>query len=281
MTDTESISLDLDKIIATRAPKVHRFTPRFLIASLERLICQERMNKILEYNRGRTGADFCHGVLEHLSIKIDLKGEEHLPPKGDRKGWRVLFVSNHPLGGLDGMALIDLLTSMSGNKDFRFIVNDLLMNITPLSNVFLPVNTISGKQTRANAREIDRVLESDCPVAIFPAGLCSRLIDGKIQDVAWNKMFVNKAIQYQRDIIPLHFKGHNSSFFYKFAKLRKVLRIPVNLEMSLLPREVFGNENSEFRVTIGERIDWTTLSGGNQAPAQAKKIRDLVYTLSR
>ena len=281
MAESDVLKIDLDEVIRSRAPKVHRFTPRFLIRSLERLICQDRMNEMLQANRGREGADFCRGVLEHLDIECDVVGLENLPSADDESGWRVLFVSNHPLGGLDGMTLIKFLTEAAPMHDMRFIVNDLLMNISPLKPVFLPVNTMSGKQSKQAALDIDSALASDIPIAIFPAGLCSRLINGRVQDVAWNKMFVNKAIKYHRDIIPLHFKGENSGFFYKFAKLRKASGIPVNLEMSLLPREVFRNQGSRFRISIGSPIGWASLSGGANANAEAQQIREKVYSLER
>lgn len=275
----EILQIDLDKVIRERAPKVRRLLPGFLVRWLERLICQERMNDLLVKNYHRKGVDFSTGILEYLGIKIVIKGMENLPAPGDTDAWRVIFASNHPLGGLDGMALIDLIGTRAPGADMRFIVNDLLMNIPPLKSVFLPVNTISGKQSRQAAAEIDGILQGDLPVAIFPAGLCSRLIDGRVQDVQWNKMFVNKAIQYRRDIIPVHFDGENSAFFYKFAKIRKMLRIPVNLEMSLLPRELFRNEGSTFTVTIGKRIAWESLQGGTKAPATARALREKVYAL--
>lgn len=275
----EILQIDLDKVIRERAPKVRRMLPGFVVRSLERLICQDRMNDLLVKNYRRKGVDFSTGILEYLGIKVDIVGTENLPAKDDDEAWRVIFASNHPLGGLDGMALIDLIGNRAPNHDMRFIVNDLLMNIPPLQSVFLPVNTLSGHQSRHAAAEIDRVMESDIPVAIFPAGLCSRLVKGRIQDLKWNKMFVNKAIQYRRDIIPVHFYGENSAFFYKFAKLRKMLRIPINLEMSLLPRELFRNEGCKFTISIGKRIKWESLHGGKQAPATAADIREKVYAL--
>lgn len=277
--EEEVLQIDLRKIIKERAPKIYRFTPRFLIRGVEKLICQNRLNNLLSANYHKKGVDFSHGILEYLSIRLVVKGEENLPPTDNPEDWRVIFVSNHPLGGLDGMALIDLIGNKAPGRKMKFVVNDLLMNIPPLQSVFLPVNTISKKQSKSVAEEIDRTFRSNEPVAVFPAGLCSRLVKGRVQDLKWNKMFVNKARQYNRDIIPIHFEGKNSGFFYKFAKLRKMLRIPINLEMSLLPREVFGNENATFRITIGRRIPWQSLAGGSQAQATAANTRELVYSL--
>lgn len=282
MTQTPAtLRIDIDKVLKSRAPKIYRFLPRFIISALERLICQQQMNIMLEKNIGKEGAEFCRGVLEHLDITYKIEGIENLPPIDDASGWRVIFAANHPLGGLDGMTLIDFLAAKAPGHDIRFIVNDLLMNIVPLQGVFLPVNTVSGKQTREGAQEIDKVMRSYLPIAIFPAGLCSRLIDGRVQDMQWNKMFINKAIEYQRNIIPIYFKGLNSGFFYKFAKLRKISGIPVNLEMSLLPREVFKNRGAEFIITIGKPIEWQSLKGGRHSIAEAREIREKVYSLRK
>lgn len=277
--EPEIIQIDLDNVIKQRLPKVYRFTPRFMIKWLEKLICQEPMNHLLRTNHPKQGVDFAEGVLNYLDIRLTVVNEDNLPHNSD--DWNVLFVSNHPLGGLDGMALITLIGRRAHGGKMKFIVNDLLMNIPPLRTVFLPVNTLSGHQSKRAAIEIDNTLAGSEPVAIFPAGLCSRLVDGHIQDLEWNKMFINKAIAYKRDIIPVHFDGKNSGFFYKFAKLRKMFRIPVNLEMSLLPKEVFRNRGRRFTITIGKRIPWQELEGGKKAAESAQTIRQLVYALPK
>ena len=273
------LQIDLNEVLRSRAPNLHRFMPRFVVSWLEKLIRQKEMNSLLMANRDLQGSEFCHGVLDYLNIKLEIDGLENLPDDANIDSWRVIFCSNHPLGGLDGMALIDFLCSRSPSGELRFIVNDLLMNIPPLRGVFLPVNTIKKVQSKETARKLDEVFEGDLPVAIFPAGLCSRLIKGKIQDLKWNKMFVNKAISYKRDIIPVHFSGRNSRFFYNFAKIRKALHVPFNLEMVLLPGEVFKNRNSVFRITIGKRISYKELEGGKKAESTGAKLREYVYRL--
>lgn len=277
----ELIQINIKNVLASRAPGIYRYIPDFVLTGLERLIKQDEMNVILQETRGMTGATFCQGVLKHLDITYKINGLENLPSSNDPASWRVLFVCNHPLGGLDGMTLIKFLTELSPEKDMRFIVNDLLMHIEPLQNVFLPVNTVSRKQSKQGARDIDAVMRGNLPVAIFPAGLCSRLVKGHITDLTWNKMFINKARQYERNIIPLYFEGKNSGFFYKFAKLRKMLRIPINLEMALLPREVFRNKGSQFTISIGKAIPWETLRGGMEAIKEAERIKSTVYALGK
>lgn len=275
MKEDEVIKIDIDEVLRQRATRYYKFIPRFLIRWLERTVCQERLNWLLERNRGRRDADFCRGVLDNLNVGIKVTGEQNLHPDTDR---RVVIVSNHPLGGLDGIALIDYVTRVYGGK-IHFIVNDLLMAIKPLTGVFLPINK-HGKQSRASLKAIEEAFAGNDPIIIFPAGLVSRRQKGGvIADLQWQKMFVNKSVEYHRNIIPLKFNGENSGFFYKFAKFRTRLGLKFNIEMIYLPREVFRSENKEFSIVIGESIKWDSLKSGKDAQRQADEIKKIVYNL--
>lgn len=273
MNQSSDIRIDVAGVLRQRLPRHYRYIPRFLVRWLERTICQDRMNDLLEKNSGKTDADFCRGVIDYLNVKYTVTGQERLP---DNR--RVVFVSNHPLGGLDGMILIDYITALCGGR-VRFVVNDLLMAIKPLAGVFLPINK-HGKQSRGSSETLDAAFSGDDPIIIFPAGLVSRRQpDGHIEDLTWRKMFVNKCAEYRRDIIPLYFDGENSSFFYKFAKLRTRIGLKFNIEMIYLPREVFLSEGKSYSIKIGNPIGWESLDTGRNAAAQAEKIKRVVYNL--
>lgn len=275
MNDDKPIILDIDGIIRERAARYYHFIPQRLIRWLERVICQDKLNWLLENNRGKTGADFCRGVLHDLNVSVDFTGENLLPPVENR---RVMFVCNHPLGGLDGMALIDYVDRRYGVAP-KFIVNDLLMAIKPLGNVFVPINKL-GAQSHQSALAVDEAFDSDAPVIIFPAGLVSRRQKrGGIKDLQWHKMFVKKAQKFHRDIIPMRFCGENSPFFYKFAKIRQKIGLKFNIEMIYLPREVFRCSNQVFSVIIGNTIGWRELVGMGEASRAAAIIREKVYSL--
>ena len=275
MKDETLMKIDVDGVLRQRIPRYYRYIPRFIIKWLERTICQDRMNELLEKNKSKTNAEFCAGVLEDLNISYEVIGEENLPPVENR---RVVIVSNHPLGALDGMTMIDYITKRYGGN-VKFVVNDLLMAIKPLNGVFLPINK-HGKQSRNSSNAIDEAMAGNDPIIIFPAGLCSRRQpDGTICDLEWRKMFVNKSVEYQRDVIPMYFDAENSSFFYKFAKLRMRLGIKFNIEMIYLPREIFRSENAKFLIKVGKPISWSTLNSGKHASTQASKIKSIVYNL--
>ena len=270
-TEDKAINIDIDAVLRQRAPGIRRLMPRILVRSLEKLICQDGLNYLLHHNHGRRDADFCAGILSDLNVEVDVAG--HIP-ETSRK--RVLLVCNHPLGALDGIAIIHVLTGIYGCK-IRFIVNALLMAVEPLRGVFVPINK-HGRQSRGATNAIDEAMAGNEPVVIFPAGLCSRQGPaGEICDLEWKKMFVTKAIRYNRDVIPMHFDGRNSRFFYKFAKWRKRLGLKFNLEMILLPREIFRNRNKRFTLTFGKPIPFGSLT---ESPAKmAAMIKQTVYNL--
>ncbi len=274
MNQPKAMKINVDKLIKERLPRHYHFIPRFIIRWVENIICQERMNELLEQNHGKTGASFCDGLLNLLNIKVNTRGEENI---ADKKNRRVILISNHPLGGLDGVALIKHATNLYGGK-VHFIVNDLLMVLRPLHDVFLPINK-HGKQSRASIKAIDDAFAGDDPILIFPAGMVSRKgKDGEIADLKWQKMFLTKSVEYQRDIIPMHFDGKNSSFFYNFAKLRTRIGMKFNIEMVLLPREMVKSENSTFTVSIGKTISWQSLKNVN-VKEKIDEIKHIVYNL--
>lgn len=269
--------IDIDAVVRQRAPQYYRRIPGWLIRGAERFICQDRLNDILANAGDRRDADFCRSVLEYLDVGYELRGRGNLPAPGPDS--RVIFTCNHPLGALDGIIIIDMLSAIYGSG-IKFIVNDLLYAVEPLRGVFLPVNK-HGAQSRDAARAVDDAMRGDKPVIIFPAGLCSRASwGGTVADLEWNKMFVNMAIRHRRDIIPLHFDGRNSMSFYLSAKLRSTLGIKFNIEMLHLPREIFKSLHKRYTVTAGPRISYTQLAGGTSARATAARLRALTYSLS-
>lgn len=270
------LEINVGEVLRQRIPRYWRFIPRRLVHWLERTVCQDELNRLLRDNFPRRDADFCRGVLDDLGVTVNFHNLDNLPPK---ELTRVLFVSNHPLGGLDGMALIDFVRTYYGVAP-RFIVNDLLNAVEPLSDTFIPVNK-HGTQSREAILRLDEAFASDAPLLMFPAGLVSRRgKKGVVADLEWQKMFVAKARQSGRDIIPLHFYGENSSFFYKFAKFRRRIGLKFNIEMIYLPREVFRSKGKTFDVVVGKPIPHASLD--DMPPARkAQQIRQMVYALEK
>ncbi len=277
MPPRKLLQLDIEEILKKRIPPAkQRLIPNFLYKSLASLIHQDDLNEILRVTFPSQGSEFSEKVLRHLDITLEVEGAENLPPLSQR----VVFASNHPLGGLDGIALIAVLGKHYGDENIRFMVNDLLMNVEPLSNVFLPINKY-GSQARAAADAINKEYASDHQILVFPAGLVSRLqSDGKIHDLKWQKAFVQKAIEYDRDIVPIRFVALNRKRFYRLAKWRKKLGINVNIEQATLPAELCASRGKHFRIIIGKPLKISSLKTAGQTPTQiAAAIRHLTYTL--
>lgn len=273
MDADKPISINITEVVRSRLGNRSRFVPRFALRYLERLICQDKLNNLLKVNFPKRDSDFCDGVLSELGVTLKVRGEENLPADS-----RIIIASNHPLGGLDGISMISFVSRHYG-KTALFVVNDLLMAVEPLRDCFIPVNKL-GAQSRKSVQSLDKALSGDSPVVIYPSGLCSRLQpDGSIADLAWNKMFINKAIESHRDIVPVFFDGRNSRSFYRTALWRKRLGIRFNLEMALLPREVFRSAGSTFTLTVGKPIRWQELEGGSGAAREAMRLREIVYNL--
>lgn len=273
-SDNQAMRIDVAEVLRQRVPAYAKFIPRFAVKALENFIRQDELNRLLSDNADKSGVDFCRGVIEELEVTYRVHGS--LPTDNPR----VIIVSNHPLGGLDGMVLAAMVSGQyGGRKDIKFVVNDLLTFVEPLRPIFLGVNK-HGKQSRAAARQLEEAFTGDSPMVMFPAGLVSRQgADGVIADLKWNKMVVNKAISSQRDVIPLHFGGENSPFFYKFARLRSRLGLKFNIEMVRLPAEVFNSAGKTFDIHIGKPIVWESLRGGKDAQHQADSLREAVYRL--
>lgn len=270
------IQIDIDSVLRSRLPRHYRYIPRWLVRRVAKTICQEELNEMLRANYPRRDADFCAGVIDHLNVSYQSHGIEHLDPSQPR----VIIASNHPLGGLDGLILIDLVTRHYGIKP-KFVVNDLLMAVEPLSGVFVPINK-HGRQSRRASSTLEEAMTSDAPVIIFPAGLVSRAAkSGGIADLTWQKNFINQAIRHHRPIIPTYFSGRNSKFFYTFAKWRKRLGMKFNIEMVRLPREIFLCRGKAYDIYFGEPIPWQDLDGGSRAAQTAATIRNTVYSLKK
>lgn len=269
---SEAMKIDVDKVLRERLPKQYRYIPRFVVRWLERTICQDRLNAILVKMAGKNSVDAATAALNEMDITVEATGLDQLPEG------RFMFVSNHPLGGLDGLALISLLGNRY-DKNIKFLVNDLLMAVEPLRGVFLPVNKY-GNQSRVAATQIEEALKSDAQFITFPAGLCSRMQpDGTIADLPWQKAAVAHAVNYQRDIVPIYFDAHNSRFFYRFAKWRKKLGIKFNIELIFLPKEMIKQSGATLRVFIGEPIAWDSLDA--RAPKrEAARLRELVINMA-
>jgi putative hemolysin len=270
--DTSDKFLDIDEAIRRKNPGLLKVIPKFLLNYLKRIIHQDDMNAIIVNAKGASGLSFVKSALNDLGTTYKALQTENIPATG-----RYIFASNHPLGGLDGMVLMDAVGKV--RPQLKFIVNDLLLNIKNLETVFVPVNK-HGRQNTEYLRKIEDLYASDEQVLNFPAGLCSRKIKGKITDLPWQKNFILKSIKYKRDIIPVYFDARNSNFFYNLANIRKFFGIKANIEMLYLPDEMFKQRNKPIRLIFGKPIPYTTFDKSKPPAEWANLVRNEVYSLA-
>lgn len=266
--------LDLDKVLQEKAPKIYNKIPRFAINYLKRKIHLNELNEILTIYADKDGVDFMEAVVGYFSLTLNVQGLDSIPQNG-----RYIFVSNHPLGGLDGICLSAIIGKQY-DKKIKYVVNDVLYFIRNLQSIFLPVNKY-GRQSKQAANTVNEAYASDNQIITFPAGLCSRKKNGKIIDLPWQKNFILKAIESKRDIVPVYFEAKNSNFFYRFANLRKSLGIKFNLELILLPDEMFKNKNKTFSVIFGQPIPYTHFDNSANAAQWTEYVREKTYNLAK
>lgn len=267
----ETQKIDVEKVLDSKNPALKKTIPRFVLNYLKKIVHQDDLNVFLEKCGHLKNAELIEAFLSHFEIKFNVTGGENIPKTG-----RYIFVSNHPLGGLDGLVFIYEVSKYF--PDIKFPVNDILTNIKNLSGIFLPINK-HGAQGKEAARKIEEAYSSDSQILYFPAGLCSRKKSGIIKDLQWHKSFISKAIQHKRDIVPAYFSGRNSNFFYNLSNLRNFLGIKANIEMLYLADEMFKQKDKEIRLVFGQPIPWGTFNKSKSAPEWAEWVKSRSYEL--
>lgn len=273
--DSKVFTIDIDEIVRGKAGAKARFVPRFVLSWLKRIIHQDEVNEFILGEGDKQGMPWLDDCMEYLGTTLNVKGLENLPDDSD--GRLFTFVSNHPLGGPDGVALGHLLGHRYDGR-IKYLVNDLLMNLHGLAPFFVPINK-TGKQSRNFPQLVEAVFNSPNHIIMFPAGLCSRRINGQIHDLPWQKTFITKSVETRRDIVPIRFNGRNSDFFYRIANVGKRLGLKFNIAMLYLVDELYKNRGKTFDVTIGKPIPYSTFDKSRKPQEWAAYVEDIVYKL--
>lgn len=266
--------IHIEEVFKSKNPRMAKMIPGFVYRFLKRLIHEEGINEFIERYGDRKGLAFADGMVEYLQVTYDVIGEEHLPEADGR----YIFVSNHPLGGPDGVILISFLGKHYPR--LKFPVNDILLNLKNLNDIFLPINKHGGMAKEA-VTAIEEAYASDAQIIMFPAGLVSRKTKEGIRDLTWQKSFVAKAVQHRRDIVPIFISGQNTNFFYRLANFRKRIGLKANLEMLCLPDETFKKRGQHLTIHIGTPIPWQSLDRSRKPTEWAELIKGKVYDLAQ
>lgn len=263
--------IDIKNLIGSKNPKLLKWLPNFIVRYLQRILHEDEINDVIKSNLDKHNEEFCQSVINYFNIKLTIEGIENIPKQGG-----VTLAMNHPLGGMDALALVCALKEH--RTDLKFIVNDILLHLESMKGMFIGVNK-HGKNSNTNLLKIDEIFSTGSAVCIFPAGLVSRKIDGKVRDLPWKKTFVSLSLKHNQPIIPIYIDGELSTFFYRLANFRKKIGIKANIEMFYLADELFKQKNKTMKIIIGKPIMPIEIDKSKSHTKWAIWIQDKVYSL--
>lgn len=227
---------------------------RLAVKALKKLLHEEDFNEVIRKNQHLKGYAFLDKLLNYFdfSYQISNRSYNNIPSEG-----RLLIVANHPIGTLDGLALVKLIRSV--RPDVRIVANRVLSHMEPLQSIFLPVDVLSDKKKLKDSyKAMLDALENEEAVIIFPAGEVSRITPKGIRDGKWQSGFLKLAEKARCPILPIHIKAKNSAFFYSVSTLYKPLGT------MLLVKEMFNKKNQEIKFKVGAPIPYGVLASSEE-----------------
>lgn len=264
--------VDIEQVLKDKNAKLHKWLPGFVISYIKKIVHEAEINQLMEKIGHLQGLKFVDALIEEFGVEVTLTGDENIPL--DKP---VIFAANHPLGGLDGIAIMHAIGKY--RTDIRFLVNDILTNIKNFEPIFIPVN-----KHGTNSREVSKLIEDtyagENALLVFPAGLVSRKQKEGIKDLDWKKSFISKAKKYRKDVIPVYIEGRNSNFFYNFANFRKKIGIKSNIEMFYLADEMFAQKGKKVVIHIGKPISYHYFDQSKTENEWAEHVKELVYEMA-
>ncbi|MHC1778665.1 MAG: 1-acyl-sn-glycerol-3-phosphate acyltransferase [Bacteroidales bacterium] len=265
--------IDIEKIISQRNAGLLNKLPGFVIKIISNIVYQDEVNQLMNKYSHLVGHEFLRAVIDEFDIKLEIDGLENLPSNK-----RCFFAANHPFGFIDGLVLTYIVSGKYG--ELKAIANDAFMYVPQLQPFIVAVNVFEGS-SKEYLMALDKTYKDNIAITHFPAGIVSRKQKGKIQDLAWQKSFITKAVSCERDVVPIFFHGYNSKLFYGINTIRKFFGIKANIELMLLPREMFKKRGKTIKVTIGKTIPFTTFDKSCSHFEWAQKVRSIVYNLGK
>lgn len=270
MSDQQKL-IDVKKVISDKNPKLLKRLPRFIVKYLQRILHEKDVNQFVYDHRDDSPIEFCLAVMKKFNISLTVSGQENVP----QEGGAVLAV-NHPLGGMDAMALVTVLHEK--RPDIKFVVNDVLLHLENLRPIFVGVNK-HGKHAAESLRKVDETFAGDELLCIFPAGLVSRKEKKEVKDLKWRKTFITRSKKYNKMIIPVHIDGELSNFFYNLYKIRKFLGVKANIEMLYLVNELYKQNDKHIKIKFGAPIYAENMDASKSDEKWAEFVKEKVYEL--
>lgn len=271
MKEKQATQINLEEIIKSKNPKLAKYLPNFFLKLIKKIVHLDELNSILYQYKDKHGIEMVHSIIKYFNLNIEYYGLEKID-----KNKAYIFAANHPLGSLEGQSLISIVDQHFG--ELKFIANDILLYLKNYEPLLLPVNK-HGAFSKDYAKLTNEAYSSNKQILVFPAGLVSRRVKGKIVDSEWKKNFISKAKEFNRDVIPVYVDARNSNFFYNFSNLRKFLGIKANIEMFFLPSELFKQKNITLKFYFGEPISYKKFDKSKKPKEWAAFVKDIVFNL--
>ncbi|MDT8372200.1 MAG: GNAT family N-acyltransferase [Gammaproteobacteria bacterium] len=266
--------LNIEDAIHQKFPSFESKSPwikKPTISLLRKLSHEREVNHFLDTHQDLKGFDFVEQVLEHFdfSYAIADRDRKNIPATG-----RVVIVANHPLGALDGLALLKLVGEI--RRDVRIVVNDMLMNFKAVEELLLPVDNLNKITQKSSVARIIDCLNNDEAVIVFPAGEVSRIRPNGVRDGRWTNGFLSFAKRTRSPILPIYVNARNSPLFYSSSMVYKPLA------GMLLAHEIFNKNSKTIKIRVGEAIPYQAIASLPLAKKQKiKLIRRHLYRIAK
>ncbi len=268
------MQLNVEQVVTQKFPAfIAKPAPvkRSTLFCLRHLAREREINHFLAEHSASTGFEFIDRVLDHFNFSYALSHQHrmNIPATG-----RVLIVANHPLGALDGLALLKLVGEI--RRDVRIVANDVLSSFDPLQPLLLPVDSLGKATRKQDIARITQALQDDQAVIVFPAGEVSRAGLTGIRDGKWNSGFLHFARKANAPILPIFVGGKNSSLFYSISALNR------SLSTLLLAREMFNKRSVTIEVRVGEPIAFSQINALPLSTREkARILKKHLYRIAR
>lgn len=266
--------INIEQSVASRLPWINA-QPNLIkqptFGLLRKLVHEDEINAFLEEHRELRNFSFIDKVFEYFNFSYSLsaKSRANIPAEG-----RVVIVANHPIGSLDGLALLRAVGEI--RSDVKIVANDLLSSFEQISELLLPLDNLGRSSFRKSYKAVVEALENDYAVIVFPAGEVSRASPVGIRDGRWQTGFLHFIRKAKASLLPVHIEAKNSALFYSLSMLYKPL------STLWLAREMFNKNHTDIHFTVGDPIPAAAVDSVQVADRHlAQRLKKYLYKMGR
>lgn len=266
--------LNIEQSITNKFPGFNQRAPiirNSALGILRKITREKEINAFLKEHKGNRGFDFIDRIFDYFNFSYSVSQRErnNIPAQG-----RVVIIANHPIGSLDGLALLRLVSEV--RRDVKIVANDMLMAFEALHDLLLPLDNMTRATYKQSYKSILQALNNDEAVIIFPAGEVSRASPQGIRDGKWQAGFLHFARKTQSPLLPIFVSAKNSWLFYSASMLFKPFAT------ALLAHEMFNKHSAEIKFRVGEMIPHHALESDHLADKSLiKRLKKHLYKIGK